>query len=81
MNQTSNQLELLFKNADGKNAKIALKHAKAGLERPAVEGVMSTLRDSNLFAKDGADMHATIVGARYVSRQVSDIFKVEEAAE
>lgn len=69
-------LELLFKNGEGKNTTVKVPNPVPGLDRSTTEAVMTVIKDSDLFAKEGVDSHANIVGARYVTRNVEDIFDI-----
>ena len=75
MEHTMN-LELLFKNGEGKSATVKIPNPLAGLDRSLTESAMTVIMDSGLFAKDGVDSHAQIVGARYVTRDVEEIFDI-----
>lgn len=37
---------------------------------------MQTIVDANLFTRTGQDLHASIDGARYVTRKVEEIFSL-----
>lgn len=73
MEHTMN-LELLFKNAEGKSASVKIPNPVQGLDRSTTETAMTVIAESELFAKEGIDAHAEIVGARYVTREVDHIF-------
>ena len=77
MEKTTSQLELLFKDGSGKSNKIVVPEPREGLDRQTAETAMTTIIDSDLFAKDGKDLHASTDGARYVTKTVKDIFTVE----
>lgn len=74
---TTTNLELLFKDESGKNTKIVVPEPRSNLDRQTTEKTMQTIVDSDLFTKDGKDLHASNAGARYVKKEVTDIFVVE----
>lgn len=76
---TIKNLELIFKNQAGKNATIVIPLPADNVSKPVAEEAMRAIADANLFAKDGLDSHTTLVGARYISKTIEDIFTQDEA--
>lgn len=77
MPTVTTNLELLFKDGSGKGSKIVVPEPRADLDRQTTESAMQAIVDSDLFAKDGQDIHAANAGARYVKKEITDIFSVE----
>lgn len=70
-------LELLFKNQAGKNRKINLRNPKENLTASEAQTLLNTIADHDIFISDEGDSYAQVVGARYVSRIVEDIYMAE----
>lgn len=56
-------LELVFRNANGKEATIRLAEPKDGLTKAEVDNLMQTILTKNIFVTTGGDLKE-IVGAR-----------------
>lgn len=77
MNQAT-VLELQFKDGEGKNRKITIKHPQLNLDQATVLATMQTIVDTNIFYTDkGADLFASVVGARYVTRSVAEVCEAQ----
>lgn len=76
MDETYN-LELSFKNAEGRNKKLTIRRPAENLTEAEVLPAMQTLVDSNLFMDEGVDQYAEVKNARYVRTVVEDILDVE----
>ncbi|MCR8968923.1 DUF2922 domain-containing protein [Facklamia sp. 7083-14-GEN3] len=73
-------LELIFLDAAGKTRKITINQPTETINKETAEAVMQTLVDCDLFKDEkGLDMYATPVAARYVERNVTDVYAYEEA--
>ncbi|MGY4105505.1 DUF2922 domain-containing protein [Ignavigranum ruoffiae] len=76
MQNVTNTLELLFKDTSGRSNKIVVVAPVEDLDQETAQGVMQTIVDANLFTRTGQDLHASIDGARYVTRKVEEIFSL-----
>lgn len=65
-------LELIFKNVAGKNARLSIQNPKEDLTTQEVEALMNDIIDKNVFETSGGDL-VEIVGARIVQREVIDL--------
>ncbi|MGF3227139.1 DUF2922 domain-containing protein [Facklamia sp. P12932] len=73
-------LELIFLDAAGKTRKITINQPADSVNKETAEAVMQALVDCDLFKDDqGVDMYVTPVAARYVERNVTDVYAYEEA--
>lgn len=77
MGEEKYELELLFQDAQGKNARILIKDPKLNLKQDAVQPVMKAIEDANIFEADGVDLYAQAKSARYITRRVDAIFTAE----
>lgn len=66
-------LKLIFKNGDGKESVIVL-HNPKDVDADTAKAVMQKIVDTNIFEKDGLNLYATIVGAKYYETQSTPIF-------
>lgn len=73
----STRLELNFENELGKNRKITIRRAVAGLTEEQIKPVMQTIADNEIFSDDGTDPYGIVKNARYVHTNVEDVFEVE----
>ncbi len=62
-------LELMFKNAAGKNAKISVKDPKEDLSTEEVQTILDNIIEKNVFTTTGGDL-VEIVGARLVQKEI-----------
>lgn len=69
-------LELLFKDATGKTKKINIANPKPELTAPEAQQALETIANTEIFQSENGDHYAEVVGARYVARQVEDIYTV-----
>lgn len=74
MSETYN-LELNFKQADGKNKKITIRRPIGGLTEAEVLPAMQTIVEKDIFDASGIDPYALAVSASYVRRTVDNIFQ------
>ena len=74
MEETYN-LELNFKNAEGKPKKVTIRRPVVGLTEVQVLPAMQTIVDTDIFLANGIDTFASAESANYVRRSVEDIFK------
>lgn len=70
-------LELFFNTSAGKNKKITVVAPRTQLDRETTENAMSVIANSEIFLDDGQDPYAQSLSARYVTRNIADIFDVE----
>lgn len=69
-------LKLIFKNGDGKESVIVL-HNPKDVDADTAKAVMQKIVDTNIFEKDGLNLYATIVGAKYYETQNTPIFNAK----
>ncbi|MGX7108513.1 DUF2922 domain-containing protein [Facklamia miroungae] len=73
-------LELVFLDAAGKNRKITISQPALNIAQETAEAVMQAIVACDLFKDEkGMDMYVTPVVARYVERNVTDVYAYEEA--
>lgn len=65
-------LELIFKNEEGRTVRITLDSPVEPVDSEAVDAVMDLILSENVFYSSGGDWTEK-VGARIVSRSVEDI--------
>lgn len=68
------QLQMTFKNSEGKKINLTLSNLKQDLDAVTVKGAMQTIVDSKLFVKEDVSLYAELVGANYVERTVTSLF-------
>lgn len=73
---TTNNLELLFKDASGASKKITLRNPKLDLTAPQVKDAVDAIAAAEIFDGENGDPYAEGVGARYVTRTVEDVYEV-----
>ncbi|XJS10984.1 DUF2922 domain-containing protein [Aerococcaceae bacterium WGS1372] len=76
MMNTTNNLELLFKDASGVNKKISLRNPKLDLTPQQAKDAVETIVAAEIFNGKNGNPYAEAVGARYVKRTVEDLFEV-----
>ncbi|GEA17255.1 DUF2922 domain-containing protein [Moorella sp. E306M] len=69
------RLELIFQNAAGRRTTLAVQDPRDNLTEAEVRAVMDLILARNIFTSPGGDLTA-IVGARIVTRDVTDIIAV-----
>lgn len=74
------QLQMAFQNSEGKRSVLSLNDVKQDLDETAVKGAMQNIAQSKLFIKDDVAIYATVMGAKYVERTVTDIFDTQHPA-
>lgn len=65
-------LEMIFQNAVGKNARISVADPKDNLTAAEVQTAMDTILAKNIFNTTGGDI-VKVVSARIVTRDVAEI--------
>lgn len=65
-------LELIFRNAAGKNARLSMQDPKEDLTTEEVEALMNTILEKNVFETTGGDL-VEIVGARLIQKEVVEL--------
>lgn len=73
--ETTQELKLTFKTSEGKTKSLSLEKPKDNLEQATVEAAMQKVVEANIFEKAGAKLFNTIVGAEYVKRTITPVFK------
>ena len=71
------RLELLFINSLGKNTSLTISDPKAGLTPEDIKAAMDQLVQAGLVEVEGVQRYQAVRGARYVTRQVDEIFTQE----
>ncbi|PRR70665.1 hypothetical protein MHLNE_06760 [Moorella humiferrea] len=66
------RLELIFQNAAGNRSTLAVIDPRENLTEAEVRAAMELILAKNIFTSPGGDLVA-IVGARIVTREVTDI--------
>lgn len=72
------KLELQFLTTDGRKRTLNINEPIADLTKDQVEAAMKTIADQKIFEKDGEHLYETVAGARYVNRQVENVFQTSE---
>lgn len=67
-------LELRFLTDQGKNRSLTIRQPKEGLDEASVRQAMTHIQQAKLFQTEGVHLYDRIQGARYIHRQVVDIF-------
>ena len=62
-------LELLFRNTAGKNARISVQDPKEDLTTEEVQALMDNILDKNVYETPGGDL-VEAVGARLIQKEV-----------
>lgn len=73
----STRLELRFATNEEKNRTLAINNPVLSLEPEVVQTAMQSISEQGLFELDGEVLYNRVIGARYVTRTVDDIFEVE----
>lgn len=71
------RLELRFATSDERNRTLAINNPILDLEPADVQAAMESITEQGLFELDGEVLYDKVIGARYVTRTVDDIFEVE----
>lgn len=77
--ETTIKLELRFATEEGKARTLSVNQPAMDLEPAVVQAAMETIAAQDLFEQDGVRLYNQVKGARYVTRNVEDVFEVEEA--
>lgn len=72
------RLELLFKTGDDKNTTLTVSDPASNLTQETIRGAMDTIASLHLFEKDGILRYSGVRGARYVTREVEEVFTNED---
>lgn len=70
-------LELQFLTGEGKSSSLSIPTPASGLTQEVVQGAMETIVNGQLFEVNGIKRYNSVKGARYVTREVEQIFEVE----
>lgn len=65
-------LELIFKNTAGKNARLSVPDPKEDLTTEEVQALMDNILEKNVFETSGGDL-VEIVGARLIQKEVIEL--------
>ena len=77
-NSQTQTLELFFHSSAGKSKKITVAEPRANLDRETTENAMDVLVNSDIFLDEHQqDPYAQSISARYVTREIADIFDVQ----
>lgn len=76
----SKVLELKFLNGEGKVRTLTIQNPIDNLTPSQVQAAMTAIINQDLFYKDGVAHYTALHSARYVDRQVQDIFVIEDQA-
>lgn len=74
---TTTKLELRFTTEDGKSRTLSVNQPALNLEAEDVQTAMEKIAAQEIFAQDGIQLYNQIKGARYVTREVEDLFEIE----
>lgn len=73
--------ELLFKDEAERTKKITLSQPKAGITEAEAQSTLAAFLATDIFLNDeGLKPYAKAVGARYVTRNVEDIYVAQDEA-
>lgn len=73
--------ELLFKDESGRTKKLTLSKPKAGITAAEAQSTLAAFLATDIFLNDeGLNPYAKAVGARYVTRDVEDVYVAQEEA-
>lgn len=75
--EESFNLELLFKDEEGSSKKLTLRNPKTDLAPEVVQGALDAIANAEIFVSEKGDAFHEVVGARYVRREVEDIYFAE----
>ncbi len=68
------RLELQFLTEEGKGSTLAITNPAADLSETSIKSAMETIVDQKLFESNGVQRYNGIRGARYVTREVEEVF-------
>lgn len=71
------RLELLFLTEEGKSSSLAITDPADGLTEETIRGAMEVIAAQDLIQVIGVNRYKDIRGARYVSRQVEEVFTTD----
>lgn len=71
-------LNLTFKGSLGKKHSLKLSYASGELDAETVRQAMNEIAQANLFTKDGENIYATPVAAKYIDTISTVIFNDEQ---
>lgn len=77
--ETTTKLELRFASENGKSKTLSVNQPAPDLEPGYVQTAMEAIAAQGIFEEGGMRLYDNIKGARYVTREVADIFEVEQA--
>lgn len=76
---TSTKLELRYGTENGKTRTLSINQPAKDLEPAFVQSAMEAIAAQGIFESDGVRLYDSIKGARYVTREVEELFEAEEA--
>ncbi len=68
-------LELKFLTSQGKNRTLSIQNPKNQLDEATVRQAMADIQSTALFQNEEGPLYETIVSARYINKEVIDIFQ------
>ena len=79
MMDINTKLELRFETENGKSRTLNVNQPARELEPSFVQAAMEVIAAQGVFEADGVRLYDSIKGARYVTREVEEIFEASEA--
>ncbi len=76
---TTVKLELRFGTETGKSRTLSVNQPAKNLEPAVVQSAMEAIASQGIFQTDGERLYDSIKGARYVTREVEEIFDTAQA--
>ncbi|MDD6416598.1 MULTISPECIES: DUF2922 domain-containing protein [Lactobacillus] len=71
---TTTELQLTFKNSEGKTKSISFPNAVKDLAEDVVRGAMADIAKEDVFVKKGVSLYHEPVAAKYIERNVATVF-------
>lgn len=70
--------ELVFLDGEGKQRRLTISQPAEGIDAQTAQEVMAVIVECDLFKDEkGMDLYVTPVAARYISRDVTEVFSAE----
>lgn len=76
--ETKTKLELRFGTEEGKSRTLSINQPALNLEPAIVQEAMTVIAAQGIFMQDGVQLYNKVKGARYVTREVEELFELEE---
>ncbi|MGO2696522.1 MAG: DUF2922 domain-containing protein [Bavariicoccus seileri] len=68
------QLQLKFKNSEGKSVNYVVRHPKLELDEETIKTAMEKIVEANVSVKNGVELYREVVSATYVEKLETPIF-------